>query len=207
MKLASTISSAAASSRGTAAAAPGNTTHISVVDSTGMAVSMTNTLTHWFGSGEYHAGFFLNDQLSRFSAIESVANRPEAGKRSVSWSLPLMVLDDQQRTVLVIGTPGGRLIPNIVTGVYARWAWHGQDLAEAVAAPRFHLEGQTMRVEEALSTSVIDELAARGYQIEVVPDSMYSYGSVNALLVDPETGELTGAADPRRLADVATSAP
>src|SRR5699024_6064278 len=40
-----------------------NTTHISVVDSTGTAVSMTNTLTHWFGSSDYHEGFFLNDQL------------------------------------------------------------------------------------------------------------------------------------------------
>lgn len=190
-----------------AAAAPGNTTHISVVDDAGMAVSMTNTLTHWFGSGEYHGGFFLNDQLTRFSAIDSVANRPEPGKRSVSWSLPLMVLDDQQRAVLVIGTPGGRLIPNIVTSVYARWAWHGQDLAEVVAAPRFHLEGQTMRVEGALSSGVTDELAARGYEIEVVPDSLYSFGSVNALLVDPETGALAGAADPRRLADVAVGGP
>ncbi len=180
-----------------------NTTHISVVDSSGTTVSMTNTLTHWFGSGDYHAGYFLNDQLSRFSAIESAANRPAPGRRSVSWSAPLTVLDDAGRPVLVIGTPGGRLIPNILTGVYARWAWHGQSLQDAVAAPRFHLEGSTMRVEEAMSEEVVDELAARGYAIEVVPDEMYSYGSVNALEIDPETGALTGAADPRRQADVA----
>jgi len=206
-ELASGIAADASGRGSTTAAAAGptasNTTHISVVDSSGTAVSMTNTLTHWFGSGIYHEGFFLNDQLSRFASIDSAANRPEPGKRSVSWSAPLVVLDDDARVLLVIGSPGGRLIPNILTGVYARWAWHGQSLGEAVAAPRFHLEGRTMRVEEAMPSAVVDELAARGYAIEVVPDAMYSYGSVNALQVDPETGALTGAADPRRTADVA----
>ncbi|PYG00855.1 gamma-glutamyltransferase 1 Threonine peptidase. MEROPS family T03 [Georgenia satyanarayanai] len=179
-----------------------NTTHISVVDSAGTAVSMTNTLTHWFGSGTYREGFFLNDQLSRFGAIESPANRPEAGRKSVSWSAPLVVLDDDARPVLVIGSPGGRLIPNILTGVYARWAWHGQSLEEAVLAPRFHLEGRTMRLEEGTAQEVVDGLAAQGYAVEMVPPSAYAFGSVNALVVDPETGALTGAADPRREAAV-----
>ncbi|WP_324650722.1 gamma-glutamyltransferase [Georgenia sp. H159] len=199
--------SAAATTTSTRYEGTPNTTHISVVDASGTAVSMTNTLTHWFGSGTYRAGFFLNDQLSRFSAIESAANRPAPGKRSVSWSMPLVVIDDDARVVLVIGSPGGRLIPNILTGVYARWAWHGQSLEEAVAAPRFHLEGRTMRVEESLPGDVRDGLAARGYAVEVVPGSTYSFGSVNALEVDPETGALAGATDPRREAAVTVVGP
>lgn len=208
--LAEDVSAQASGGDGTTSAAAagdtaGNTTHISVVDSTGTAVSMTNTLTHWFGSADHHAGFFLNDQLSRFSAIESPANRPAPGRRSVSWSAPLVVLDDDARVVLVIGSPGGRFIPNILTTVYARWAWHGQSLEEAVAAPRFHLEGRTMQVEESLPGELRDRLAGRGYAVEVVPGSTYAYGSVNALEVDPGSGRLAGAADPRREADYAVA--
>lgn len=201
-----TTGAAGTASTGAAAAedAP-NTTHISVVDRDGTAVSMTNTLTHWFGSAEYVAGFFLNDQLSRFGSIESAANRPSPGRRSVSWSAPLVVLDDDARVVLVVGSPGGRLIPNILTGVYGRWAWHGLSLEEAVAAPRFHLEGRTMRLEEGTSPDLVDALAARGYAVEVVPRTAFAFGSVNALEVDPATGALAGAADPRREADFAVA--
>jgi gamma-glutamyltranspeptidase/glutathione hydrolase len=89
--------------------------------------------------------------------------------------------------------------------VYARWAWHGQSLEEAVLAPRFHLEGRTMRLEEGTPAAAADGLAARGYAVETVPRSAYAFGSVNALAVDPETGALTGAVDPRREADVAVA--
>ncbi|WP_454860042.1 gamma-glutamyltransferase [Promicromonospora soli] len=65
-----------------------NTTHISVVDANGVAVSMTNTITNYWGNGQYVAGFFLNDQLERFDDVgRTDANRPEPGRRSVTWSL------------------------------------------------------------------------------------------------------------------------
>src|SRR5690625_687998 len=101
----------------------GNTTHVTVVDANGIVVSMTNTLTSFWGGAdsEYVGGFFLNDQLSRFEAIDTPSNQPAPGRKSVSWSAPSMVLDDQGRAVLGIGTPGGHQIPNILTAVMVPW--------------------------------------------------------------------------------------
>lgn len=184
----------------------GNTTHISVVDGEGRVVSMTNTLTHWFGSGTYVAGFFLNDQLTRFDSIATPANAPAPGRRSVSWSLPSVVADGEGRPVLVVGSPGGRFIPNILANVYFRWAG-GQPLPDAVAAPRFHLEGATLQVESAPTGEVAAALQQLGYGFEVIPASQYAFGSVQALAREPATGAVTGAQDTRREAAFAVAGP
>ncbi|WP_225752603.1 gamma-glutamyltransferase [Actinotalea sp. Marseille-Q4924] len=181
-----------------------NTTHISVVDADGMAVSMTNTITNYWGSGQYVAGFFMNDQLERFSDIGATdANTPAPGRRSVTWSSPSMLLDGQDRPALVIGTPGGGQIPNTTAQVVSLWALHGQDLEEAVPAERFMLTGGQMRLE---SDRLRAELEARGYAVRVTPPgSRASYGSVQALEVDWEARTVHGVADTRRSAGVETA--
>lgn len=194
---------AAVSAAGTGA---GNTTHVSVVDGEGRVVSMTNTLTHWFGSATYVAGFFLNDQLTRFDSIDTPANTPAPGRRSVSWSLPSVVVDGEGSPVLVVGSPGGRFIPNILATVYFRWAG-GQPLPDAVAAPRFHAEGTTLQVEALPAEEVAAELEQLGYGFEVLPASQYAFGSVQALARDPATGAVTGARDTRREAAFAVAGP
>ncbi|UFU03002.1 gamma-glutamyltransferase [Ruania suaedae] len=185
----------------------GNTTHLTVVDSDGLMVSMTNTLTNFWGSGDMVAGFFLNNQLSRFEAISSTANTPEAGRRSVSWSLPTVVLDAEGRPVLGIGSPGGRQIPNILATVITRWALHGQSLEEAVAAPRFILDGTVLVTERQPPAEVTSQLNALGWSVEVVPAADAVFGSVQALEVDHESGQVRGAADERREADVEIAEP
>ncbi len=185
----------------------GNTTHLTVVDADGMMVSMTNTITNFWGSGRYEAGFFLNDQLRRFSIGRSAANRPEPGRRSVSWALPAMVLDDEGRPVLGIGSPGGRRIPNILTQVLVRWGFHDQSLSDAVAATRFHLEGTELFVEEIPPAPIADDLRGRGYSALSVPGPPYYFGSVQALVVDHDSGEVTGARDTRREGDWAVGTP
>lgn len=99
--------------RQTEAVQAGNTTHITVVDDSGMTVSMTQTLTSFWGGdqSEYVAGFFLNDQLNRFAALDTEQNQPAPGRKSVSWSAPVLLLDDQGRPVLGIGSPGGTSDP------------------------------------------------------------------------------------------------
>lgn len=180
-------------------AEPGNTTHISVVDSEGLAVSMTNTITIFWGSGESVGGFFLNDQLSRFDAVGTTqANTPAPGRRSVSWAVPAVLADADGRPVLVLGTPGGRQIPNILSGVIMRWALHGETLADAVAAGRAHAEGSTLRVETMPSQEVVDALAGYGYTPEVVAPEVRLFGSVQALEIDHDEGTVTGAQDDRR---------
>jgi gamma-glutamyltranspeptidase / glutathione hydrolase len=181
-----------------AADGAGNTTHITVVDDDGTVVSMTNTLTNFWGSGEQELGFFLNDQMRRFSIGVDGTNDAEAGRRSVSWGLPVLVLDEQGRAVLGAGSPGGRRIPNILANVLTRWVLHDESLEQAVEAPRFHLEGDLLELETLRSEDVVDDLLARGYSGAEVPDPVYYFGSVQALEIDHDTGEVTGATDPRR---------
>ncbi|XKH55204.1 gamma-glutamyltransferase (plasmid) [Citricoccus nitrophenolicus] len=183
----------------------GNTTHLTVVDQDGFTVSMTNTLTSFWGGSEseYVGGFFLNNQLSRFATEESEANQPEPGRKSVSWSAPSMVLDDQGRPVLGLGSPGGHQIPNILTGVLVAWGLQGATLQEAVDAPRFHLQDGVLAVEEEPSAQLAELIAGRDWELRRTERDQAIFGSVQALEIDYETGQITGAKDSRREADVA----
>lgn len=184
-----------------------NTTHLTVVDADGMLVSMTNTLTNFWGSGQYTNGFFVNDQLSRFDIGQGSANEPEAGRRSVSWSLPAVVLDGDGRPVLGLGSPGGKRIPKTLAHVIVRWGAHGESLEEAVQAPRFHLEGTTLELERSLGGDTDTDLRGRGYSaVDTQRPALY-YGSVQALELDHAAGEVIGTADPRREADWAADRP
>jgi gamma-glutamyltranspeptidase / glutathione hydrolase len=143
------------------------------------------------------SGFFLNDQLKNFSADPDSVNFAAPLKRPRSFITPTIVLADG-RPVLGIGTPGGRRIPNILAQVLVRWAAQGQDLQEAVPAPRFHLEGTDLEVEEAPANDIAGDLAGRGYEVTTfVPTTEY-YGGVVTLLVDWETNTIDGVEDTRR---------
>ncbi|WP_341360983.1 gamma-glutamyltransferase [Georgenia sp. M64] len=193
---------------GAADLVPGNTTHITVVDADGLMVSMTNTITSFWGGGDAQAvgGFFLNNQLSRFAALDTPQNQPAPGRRSVSWATPTVVLDEQGRPVLGVGTPGGHQIPTILANVLARWALHDQPLEDAVAAPRFHLQDGTLTLEEPPSPELSARLDDLGWASDVVTVEEAVFGSVQALEVDHDSGEITGAEDNRREATFAVTA-
>ena len=179
-----------------------STTHVTVVDADGTMVSMTNTLRNFWGSGRYALGFFLNDQLQNFGQRPGSPNEPpEPGKRTVASSAPVIVADEDGRPVLGAGTPGGRRIPMVLASVLLPWALHGHDLAEAIAAPRFHMEAGVLEPEAPLANDVADDLRSRGYGEIRQPDSAYYFGSVQALELDHDAGELRGARDERRDAD------
>ena len=114
-----------------------------------------------------------------------------------------MLLDGQDRPVLVIGTPGGRQIPNTTAQVITLWALHGQDLEQAVPAERFMLTDGQMRLE---SDRLRADLTARGYKVRVtLPEYRANYGSVQALEIDWESRTVHGVADLRRSAGVETA--
>lgn len=175
-----------------------NTTHISVVDDDGLSVSMTNTIMYFWGSGQMVDGYFLNNHLSRFEAIDSPANEPEPGRRTVTWSNPVMVLDSEGRPELVLGSPGGHQILNILGTVLIQWGLQDADLAGAVESPRFRADGDTLYLEASHTDSQIQQLEDAGWETEVWPDEQASFGSVQILEVDYESGEIRGADDPRR---------
>ena len=185
--------------------AAGNTTHLTVVDRTGFTVSMTNTLTSFWGGAASASvgGFFLNNQLSRFETEASAANRPEAGRKSVSWSAPSMVLDGQGRPVLGLGSPGGHQIPNILATVLVAWGLQDAQVQQAVDAPRYHLQDGVLAVEQDPSPELHRLIDRRGWQLRRTERAEAIFGSVQALQIDYENGEVTGATDSRREADVA----
>lgn len=173
-----------------------DTTHVVVVDAEGTMVSMTNTLSNFFGSGLPVSGFFLNDQLKNFSREPDDVNIAEEGKRPRSFIAPMIVADDG-RPLLGIGSPGGRRIPVMVAEVLIAWA-EGADLQQAVDRPRFHLEGRLLQLEEAAPDEVWNDLAGRGYEVTTqVPTTEY-FGGIQVLAVDRDARELTGVADARR---------
>ncbi|WP_417235772.1 gamma-glutamyltransferase family protein [Arthrobacter sp.] len=187
---------------------PGNTTHLNVVDRNGMMVSMTNTITSFWGGpkSEVVGGFFMNNQLSRFKTVESPKNQPEPGRKSVTWSNPTMVLDQQDRVVMGIGTPGGQQIPNILSSVLVPMLLQDQPLSKAIDAPRFHLQGGILAVGGKANQEVRSLARANGWKVRETTRSEGVFGSVQALWLDYGNGTVDGAPDPRRDAGYAVAA-
>ncbi len=179
-----------------------HTTHYSIVDSAGHAVSVTTTLNSNFGSGIYvcEAGFFLNNEMDDFSArpgalnqfglMGSDINAVRPRRRPVSSMTPTIVVVNG-RLRYILGTPGGTTIPTTVFNVLARVFFYGDDLAAAVAAPRLHHQGVPKTVFfERLPWPVRWKLRRRG----LVPRKR-SLGRVSAVGVEPS--RRIGVGDPR----------
>ncbi|KQT73549.1 gamma-glutamyltranspeptidase [Methylobacterium sp. Leaf465] len=181
------------------------TTHFSVVDRAGNAVSNTTTLNFSYGLGlvAEGTGVLLNNEMDDFSAkpgarnayglVGSVANAVSPGARPLSSMTPAFVFRDG-RLVLVTGSPGGSRIISTVLQVIVNVLDFRMNLAEAVAAPRIHHQWQpdVLMAEEGLSPDTLALLRARGHTVRVGATS----GSANS--VQAADGLLAGAADPRQ---------
>jgi gamma-glutamyltranspeptidase/glutathione hydrolase len=183
------------------------TTHYSVVDSDGMAVSVTYTLEAGYGSKIVvpGAGFLLNNEMGDFNAAPGLTNdrgligtepnlaRPE--QRMLSSMTPTILAKDG-KLVAVVGSPGGRTIINSVLQVVLNITEFGMDIQEAVRAKRFHHQWlpDAIRIEaEGVTPEALARLEAMGHTASMAG----SQGSTPCIFMDPETGELTGAPDPR----------
>jgi gamma-glutamyltranspeptidase/glutathione hydrolase len=187
-----------------------HTTHVSVVDAYGNAVALTTTLNDAFGSRVTHPtlGFLFNDEMDDFTAapgvpntyglIQGEANAIQPGKRPLSAMAPTIVLKDG-KLFMVLGSPGGPRIISSVLNVLTGVLDHGLDVQQAVAAPRFHHQWMPdeLRLERfGFSADALHGLRGRGHKLTF--PARYSYWSdVEAIMVDPKTGELLGATDPR----------
>lgn len=178
----------------------GGTTHLSVVDKEGNAVSMTATVEAPFGSSRWAGGFLLNNQMTDFSRVPTlggrpVANRVQPGKRPRSSMSPVIVFDGSGGLRLVAGSPGGNSIIAYVARVLVGVLRAGQDVQAAVAAPNIIARGSTVRVETGVpgGQAQADALSALGYPVE---ERQGENSGLHVILVTPEG--LEGAADPRR---------
>jgi len=183
------------------------TTHYSIVDAEGTAVSCTTTLNNDFGSAVAvaGAGFLLNDEMddfmtapgraNLFGLVQGEANAIAPGKRMLSGMTPAIVVDSASRLFLVLGSPGGSRITTAVYQVLTNAIDQGMPLPSAVAAPRLHHQAipDTLHLEpDGFVQASIDSLEAMGH-----PVGLWNYKTeVNAIA--RAAAGWVGVADPRR---------
>lgn len=181
-----------------------NTTHFSVADQFGNAVSNTYTLNFSYGLGLVAdgTGVLLNNELDDFTAAPGAsnayglvgfeANLPGPGKRPLSSMSPTIVLKDG-RPLLVTGSPGGSRIISTVLQVIVNALDFDMDIAAAVAAPRLHHQWlpDEVRVEQGFPDATLEALRSRGHRIAMP----LGQTSANSILITPQG--LRGAPDPR----------
>ncbi len=183
-----------------------HTTHFSVVDGVGNAVASTYTLNDSYGShATCSAGFLLNDEMDDFTTqpgvpnalfglVQSEANAIAPGHRPLSSMTPTILLRDGQLS-FVTGSPGGPTIISATLLSILNWMRLGMEPQAAINAPRFHHQWLPDRVllETAFPSSLESALNARGHATHRIGN----LGLVNAIAIDPLTGDRLGAADPR----------
>ncbi|CAI8369147.1 MAG: Gamma-glutamyltranspeptidase [Flavobacteriales bacterium] len=195
------------------------TTHFSILDSKGNAVSVTTTLNNSFGSKVYveNSGFFLNNEMDDFSSkpgypnffgvLGSKANSIEPNKRMLSAMTPTIVLKDN-KPLLILGSPGG---PSIITSVFQtilNVIEYKMNINDAVSSPRFHHQWYPDLIvmeDKAYSNKLDSILKTKNYLVLKLPiknDTLGVYtrsdiGAVDAILIDAK-GKAYGGADSRR---------
>jgi gamma-glutamyltranspeptidase/glutathione hydrolase len=185
-----------------------DTTHLSVLDRQGHAVSLTYTLEDSYGLKRIvpGAGFLLNNELGDFNAapgltnaeglIGTAPNLAQPGKRPLSSMCPVILVKDGA-VFMVSGSPGGRTIPSTVLDTVLQVVDFGMDARAAVDAPRFHHQWlpDRIQVEASLPAATVAALTAMGHAIKVVPRQ----GCAQVILV--RNGKAEGAADTLRWPD------
>lgn len=197
-----------------------HTTHFSIVDAAGNAVASTYTLNDSYGSHvTSSAGFLLNDQMDDFTTqpgvpnalfglMQSDANAIAPGHRPLSSMTPTILVRDGKLS-FVTGSPGGPAIISATLLSVLNWMELRMDAQAAINAPRFHHQWvpDRIRMEAEFPESMEQALRARGHEVErgwyETPSLGHEakwrkhMGLVNAIGIDPKSGERLGAADPR----------
>ena len=175
-----------------------STSHLSVVDSRGNAVSFTTSVERAFGSRLMAAGFILNNQLTDFSfapadAHGPIANRVQPGKRPRSSMSPALIFDENGELVATLGSPGGsRIIGFVVQSVVALLDW-GLDAQAALSLPRHvNRNGATELEAGTALEQLAPALEALGHEVRIRPlgSGLHAVRRIE--------GGLEGGADPRR---------
>lgn len=182
------------------------TTHYSVVDREGNAVSTTYTLNGSFGSFAVvpGGGFLLNNEMDDFTTqpgkpnlfglIQGQKNRVVAGKRPLSSMTPSIALRGG-KVVLVWGSPGGPTIINTVLQVFLATQVMGKDVQTAVAGPRVHHQWLPDEVRyDRLPSHTIAAMSKLGHVFQAAENR---FGSCHAIAIDPRSGKRTAGVDPR----------
>lgn len=185
------------------------TTHYSIVDAEGNAVSVTMTVEAPFGSARWAGGFLLNNQMTDFArefdpSGPEAANRVRPGARPRSSMSPTIILDQDNHLLMVTGSPGGNSIPAYTAKSMLGILDWGLSVDEIVNFPNIIARGETVRVEIGVAPGqeLANSLRDSGYNVEEVEGEN---SGLHIILVTE--GGLVGAADPRREGTVAAGRP
>jgi gamma-glutamyltranspeptidase/glutathione hydrolase len=185
---------------------PSSTTHVSVVDAEGNAVSLTQSINLFFGSRVFapESGILMNDTMADFDPEPGGPNSVQPGKIPVSSMSPLFLFDAHGLRA-VLGTPGGIRIASTLVELIVDFVDRGVTLSDAIDAPRFHAESDTLYVESRFPDDVLDVLEARGHPIEMKAAYDLFFGGAHVIEVrgDGSTAMYVGVADPRRAGQAA----
>ncbi|HEX9184572.1 MAG TPA: gamma-glutamyltransferase [Burkholderiales bacterium] len=174
------------------------TSHLSVVDGEGNAVAMTTTIEHAFGSRILVRGFLLNNQLTDFGFLPTIAGRPnanrvEGGKRPRSSMSPTFVFERDGRLKMALGSPGGLAIINYVAKTLVATLDWGMDIQAAISSPNFgSTNGPTFLERRTPIEELGDALAERGHVLNFTFLTSGLHG------IERVPGGWRGGADPRR---------
>ncbi|MFZ0456263.1 MAG: gamma-glutamyltransferase [Ignavibacteriaceae bacterium] len=187
------------------------TTHYSVYDEQGNAVSTTTTINSAFGSkiAVEGAGFLLNNEMDDFSVkpgipnqfglLGSDANSIEPGKRMLSSMTPTIVLKDD-KPYIIIGSPGGSTIITTVLQVIINCIDFHMNIQEAIYMPRFHHQWKPDEIYSekfAINTDAKDNLIKMGYKLADMQSNFTVLGVAEGIMIDNVNHIIFGAADPR----------
>lgn len=175
-----------------------NTTHYSVMDAHGNAVSNTYTLGYSFGSGfvAEGTGILFDNQMRNFSyrSDNNHKNALAPGKRMLSTMTPTIVLDADGKVLLVTGTPGGGRIINVILQILVNVIDYQMNIAEATHRARIHQgwRNQVLGIEKGMNPEVVRLLKGMGHKVEI----RQTMGSTQSIMW--QEGNFHGSADPRR---------
>lgn len=176
-----------------------STTHLSIVDSQGNAVALTSSIEYFFGSALSVDGFMLNNQLTDFSLTPAingklVANRLQPGKQPRSSMSPTFVFDENDKLIMVLGSPGGPRIIQFTLKTIINHLDFKMDIQKAISSPNFVVLNGVIELENNTDiTKLKPELEEMGHQVKLIEVT----SGINAVTID-EDGEIRGGADTRR---------
>jgi gamma-glutamyltranspeptidase / glutathione hydrolase len=177
----------------------GATSHLSVIDKQGNIVALTQTINFFFGSGVLvpGTGIMLNDEMDDFNPQPGTSNSVEPKKRPLSSMTPTIMLKNG-KPFLSVGSPGATRIISALTQIIVNVVDFRMNIQDAIDAPRIHCMTGDIFMESRIPKEVQDALIAKGHKLNVRGAVDLYFGGAQGVMIDPASGMLYGAGDPRR---------